>query len=545
MDRHYVIGVDFGTLSGRAILVDARTGHIEAAKERVYSHGVITRMPQDQPLAAGWALQDPADYLEVLEETIPALLWESGVPGEAVAGLGCDVTSCTILPTLEDGTPLCHLPPYRNVPHAYVKLWKHHGATGQAFRIENWARQQEPTLLDRYGGKVPAQWMLPKVLQMLEEAPEVYEQSDLILEATDWLAYQLTGEVSRNTCCAGFKSFWNPKAGYPSKQFLVGLDPRLEDLVPQKLKGKLIEPWERAGFLKREWAERLGLTTDVAVAGGMIDAHAGVLGSGVTRPGQLLMILGTSACHMLLSPQEVAVPGICGSCRNGILPGYYGYEAGQACVGDMLDWFVRGHALMVNGELSREEIARLHTMLSQQAARLEPGESGLVALDWWNGQRTPLVDEQLTGAMVGMTLRTTPAEQYRALLESAAFGARTILELFEKTGILVEEVVACGGIVGKNPLMMQIYADVLNRPIKTAASNQSSALGAAILGAVAAGIWRDAIQGVERMTCPGSVVYTPHPKHVLAYQPLYEIYQKMMEDFSRNGMMHQLSALRN
>lgn len=544
VDRRYVIGVDFGTLSGRAILVDARTGHIEAQRERVYSHGVITRLPQDEPLARGWALQDPDDYLEVLEDTIPGLLRETGIPGEAVAGLGCDATSCTILPALEDGTPLCRLAPYRETPHAYGKLWKHHGAYRQAVRIKDWAEEQEPELLRRYGGKVSAQWMLPKVLQLLEEAPELYERSDLILEATDWLTYQLTDTVSRNTCCAGFKSFWDPESGYPSEKFLTGLDPRLADLVPKKLRGRMTAPWGRAGFLTCEWAERLGLTTNVAVAGGMIDAHASVLGSGITGPDKLLMILGTSACHMLLSPREVKIPGICGSCRDGILPGYYGYEAGQACVGDMLDWFVRGHALTADGGLSREEAAQIHTLLSRQAACLEPGESGLVALDWWNGQRTPLVDDLLTGAMVGMTLRTTPAEQYRALLESAAFGTRRILEFFEVAGISAKEIVACGGIAGKNPLMMQIFADVLDRPIRVAASDQCSALGAAVLAATAAGLWPDLIRCVEKMTRPGEKVYTPNLIRVRAYEPLYQMYLEMSDRFAGNGIMHRLSSLR-
>ena len=301
----YVIGVDFGTLSGRAVLVEADTGRIAGQKEHRYAHGVMTRLPGGEKLADGWALQDPADYLQVLEETIPPLLREAGISGEQVAGLGCDVTSCTILPTLSDGTPLCRLEEYRDHPHAYVKIWKHHSAHTQAQRIESWVTIAAPTLLERYGAKVSSQWMLPKVLQILEEAPEVYRDAELILEAVDWLSFQLTGNLRRNTCCAGFKSFWESEKGYPTQEFFTTLDPRLEDLVPQKLRGAMAAPWEAVGCLTPEWAGRLGLSTHTAVASGIIDAHAGLLGCGITEAGRLMLVLGTSSCHVLLSPREV------------------------------------------------------------------------------------------------------------------------------------------------------------------------------------------------------------------------------------------------
>lgn len=540
----YVIGVDFGTLSGRAVLADVSSGRIIAQKERQYTHGVITQLPGGRPLGAGWALQDPGDYLQVLEETIPALLRETGVPGGHVAALGFDVTSCTILPATEDGTPLCRTEAYRDQPHAYVKLWKHHGAYGQARRIEEWANRQQPDLLKRYGGKVSSQWMLPRVLQILEEAPEIYRESSLILEVVDWLPLQLTGQLRRNTCCAGFKNLWEPDTGYPPEAFFVGLDERLADLVPEKLRGETAAPWEPVGQLTPEWAQRLGLTTDTVVASGIIDAHAGVLGSGVTGPDKLLMILGTSACHLLLSPKEVMIPGICGSCRDSILPGYYAYEAGQACVGDMLDWFVRNN---VPEERKAEADARgltVHQLLTQRASRLAPGESGLLALDWWNGQRTPLVDDQLTGVMVGMTIHTTAAEQYRALLESAAFGTRLILEVFGQAGIDAPEIVACGGIARKNELMMQIYADVLQRPIRVADSDQCSALGAAILAAVAAGIFGDPAQAVQSMTRPGELVYRPQPEHAAVYQAMYQEFKALVSYFGESGVMRNLYALR-
>lgn len=543
-EKKYVIGVDFGTLSGRAVLVEAATGSILGQRECRYPHGVMTSLPGGPDLGSGWAIQDPADYLAVLEGTIPPLLRESGVAGKEVAAIGCDVTSCTILPALGDGTPLCKTAPYVARPHAYVKMWKHHGALHQARRIEAWAKREYPALLARYGGKVSSQWMLPKILQLLEEDPEVYRDCDLILEAVDWLALTLTGTLRRNTCCAGFKSFWSEDAGYPPQEFFTGLDARLKDLVPAKLRGGMAAPWQAVGHLTPDWAKRLGLTTDAVVASGIIDAHAGVLGSGITEPGRLMMILGTSACHILLCAQEVEVPGICGSSKDAILPGLCAYEAGQACVGDMLDWFVRNNVPAAITSAAERQGVTVHQLLTQQADALRPGESGLLALDWWNGQRTPLVDDRLTGMMLGQTLRTTPAQQYRALMEAAAFGAKLVVETLEAAGIRAEEIVACGGIVGKNPVMMQIYADVLERPIRVAASDQCPALGAAVLAATAAGIYETAQAAVQHMTGPGSTVYTPQKEHQPPYRTLYSAYRALTDLFGGGSVMKDVLALR-
>lgn len=540
----YVIGVDFGTLSGRAVLVEAKTGRVVVQEECPYRHGILPQLPGGPPLDHGWAIQDPDDYLQVLEETIPALLRRAGVSGEQVAGLGCDVTSCTILPTARDGTPLCRLKEYHRQPHAYAKLWKHHGAVRQAERIEVWTREKYPDLLRRYGGRVSSQWLLPKVLQLLEEAPEVYQGCDLILEMVDWLSFQLTGQLRRNACCAGFKSFWTPGEGYPPANFFTGLDTRLADLLPKKLRGEAAAPWESVGQLTPEWARRLGLTIRTQVSAGIIDAHAGVLGSGVTEAGRMVMVLGTSACHLLLSPEERMVPGICGSCRDGILPGFYAYEAGQACVGDMLEWLIRSNisSICARGAELNSQLA--HQTLTRQAGLLRPGESGLLALDWWNGQRTPLVNNRLTGVMVGLTLSTTVAEQYRALLEAAAFGGRTIVEVFEKAGLGISEVTACGGIARKNPLMMQIYADVLDRPIRVAASDQCPALGAAALAAAAAGLFQSPLQAVSVISSPRETLYVPQPENAAVYQILYRQYQALTRCFSAGGMMDELTALR-
>lgn len=544
-EKNYVIGVDFGTLSGRAVLVEADTGRIAGQKEHRYAHGVMTRRPGGADLGPGWAIQDPRDYLEVLEKTIPALLRETGTAGEKVAGIGFDVTSCTILPVLGDGTPLCETRDYAAEPHAYIKMWKHHSADRQAGIIEAWAKKQDPALLERYGGKVSSQWMLPKVLQILEEAPEVYRDCERILEVVEWLPLVLTGTLRRNTCCAGFKNFWDPEKGYPDQRFFTGLDQRLQNLVSTKLRGEMAAPWEPVGQLTAEWAGKLGLTTGTVVAAGIIDAHSGILGSGITEPGRLMMILGTSACHMLLWPGEVKVPGICGSCRDGILPGLYAYEAGQACVGDMLDWFVCNQVPGAYAAQAEKRGVTIHQLLTAQAQELRPGESGLLALDWWNGQRTPLVDDRLTGVMLGQTLRTTPAEQYRALMEAAAFGARLVLETFENAGMKAAEIVACGGIARKNELMMQIYADVLGRPIRVADSDQCSALGAAILAAAASGLYETPAQAVQGMTKQGERVYRPNAEHARTYGRLYELYKELSAYFGSGSVMKELLTLRD
>ena len=522
-----VIGVDFGTLSGRAVLVKAENGQIIAQRTADYPHGV------DTSRGKGWALQDPMDYLRVLEQTIPPLLEKA--EGEEVAAIGWDVTSCTMLPAKADGTPLCCLPGFEDHPHAKVKLWKHLAASPQARRIEEAARGTG--LLDRFGGKVSSQWMLPKVLQIIEEAPEVYEAADLFMEAADWLTYVLTGCLSRNRCCAGFKAFW--EEGYP-QDFFSALDPRLGDLS-HKLRGTVLAPWEAAGGLTAEWAERLGLRPGTAVSAGVIDAHAGLPGSGVAESGTLLMAMGTSTCHMLFDETLRTVPGICGAAKDSVLPGLWTYEAGQACVGDLLDWFVSNNVPARETEEAAREGCSIHDHLCRKAAALPPGSGGLLALDWWNGQRSPYVDDRLTGMMLGLTIRTIPAQQYRALMEATAYGSRLIVETFEQGGIPIRDVVACGGISKKNPLMLQIYADVLDRPIAIAREDQTTALGAAILAAAAAGLHETPARAVRAMTAPPETVYLPDRERAARYDTLYGEYRRLAEHFAKCDLvMHRL-----
>lgn len=537
---NYVIGVDFGTLSGRAILTNAQTGQISAESVLDYPHGVMTEQ------GPAWALHDPMDYLVVLEYTIPTLLRESGVRPEDVAAIGWDVTSCTMLPTLADGTPLCKTPEFSEHPHAYVKLWKHLAAAPQARRIEELAQREQPERLADYGGKVSSQWMLPKVLQIVEEAPEVYQAADLFLEVIDWLTLVLTGNLVRSSCGVGFKSFWAQERGYPSEAFLKQLHPALETLFQKQLRGPICHPWEAAGGLTKEWAERLGLCPGTVVAASIIDAHAGLPGSGVAEDGALLMSMGTSTCHMVFSKEKRSVAGICGVSKDSVLPGLYAYEAGQACVGDLLDWFVQNSVPARDTESAKAEGLSVHEHLCAQAESLPPGSNGLLALDWWNGQRSPYVDDRLSGLMIGLTIRSTPAEQYRALMEATAYGSRLILETFEQGGVPIRKVIACGGISWKNPLMLQIYADVLNRPIHVAAQVQTAALGAAIFAAAAARLHDSPEQAILAMTRPAEKTYYPDTIRALRYEELYQEYRALADHFAKEtSLMYRLGAFRH
>ena len=547
----FTIGIDFGTLSGRALLVNTRTGEELASHALDYPHGVMDRqLPDGTPLAPDWALEHPRDYLDVLRETVPRVLKDGGISPEQVVGIGVDFTSCTLIPCLADGTPLCFLPRYASRPHAYCKLWKHHAAQKQANRINETARERGEGFLSRYGGKTSSEWLLPKAWQMLEEDEALYRETDCLMEAGDWVVWQLTGRQTRSSCMAGYKALWKKGEGYPSEEFYRSLDPRLARFPQEKLGGELISIGQRAGVLTPEGADLLGLRPGIPVAAANVDAHVTVPAVKIQEPGNLLAIMGTSTCHMLISREEIPVPGICGVVEDGILPGFYGYEAGQSCVGDHFDWFLR---TCLPGEY-RDEAARqgknLHVFLREKAQALVPGQSGLLALDWWNGNRSILVDADLTGLMLGMTLQTRPEEIYRALIEATAYGTRRIIQNFEENGLEVEEFTASGGISQKDPMTMQIYADVTGKPIRIAGSSQGPALGSAIFAAVAAGAkaggYDTAAQASQRMGKLQDTRYLPNPAHQRVYEELYREYLLLHDTFGTgvNPVMKHLKELR-
>ena len=547
----YSIGVDYGTLSGRALLVNNSTGEEVACAVCEYPHAVMdTSLPSGKKLGVDWALQHPQDYLDVLYRTIPAVLEKSGVDPADVTGIGLDFTACTILPAKKDGTPLCFLPEYADEPHAYVKLWKHHAAQGQANRLNAIAEERNEPWLKNYGGKISSEWAIPKIWQVLEEAPQIYDAADTFIEAADWVVWQLCGKENRNACCAGYKEMWNKKTGYPSKEFFKALDPGLENVVEEKLSLDISPMGARAGGLTSDMSKKLGLKEGIAVAQAIIDAHVFVPAAGIAETGKMLAIMGTSTCHMLLSDKEKQVKGICGVVEDGILPGFFGYEAGQSCVGDHFQWFIDNCLPVSYTDEAMRKGMNLHRYLREKAEKLAPGESGLVALDWWNGNRSCLVDVDLTGLLLGMTLQTKPEEIYRALIEATAYGTRMIIETFREYGVPVNEFYAAGGIAKKDPMTMQIYADVLNIPVRIAGSDQGGALGSAIFGAVAAGSENGGFDSVfdaaSRMGKVLDKVYTPIPAHVEVYNKLFAEYKILHDYFGRgeNDVMKRLKEIK-
>ncbi|MNM77505.1 Ribulokinase [compost metagenome] len=550
--KKYTIGVDYGTQSGRAVLVDLSDGREVADHVTPYPHHVIDeRLPGSGiKLEHDWALQHPGDYLEVLRRSVPAVLKESGIDPADVIGIGIDFTACTMLPVDAQGQPLSFDPELADNPHSWVKLWKHHAAQPEADKINAIAAERGEAFLPRYGGKISSEWMMAKVWQILDEAPEIYEKTDLFLEATDWVIAQMTGNIVRNSCTAGYKAIWHKQDGYPSKAYFKALDPRMEDLTDTKLRGDVIPLGTNAGGLLPEMAEMMGLTPGIAVAVGNVDAHAAVPAVGVVSPGKLVMAMGTSICHMLLGTEEKQVEGMCGVVEDGIIPGLYGYEAGQSAVGDIFEWYVEEALPAYVKEAAEKEGLNVHQWLEREAAAYQPGQTGLLALDWWNGNRSVLVDTDLTGLIVGMTLLTKPQEIYRALLESTAFGTRKIVDAFDQNGVRVDALYACGGLPQKNRLLMQIYADVTNREIFVADSKQTPALGAAMFAAVAAGEaaggYDSILDAAGKMARVKEETFKPIPAHVEVYEKLYQEYSQLHDYFGRgeNDVMKRLKRIK-
>ncbi|MDL4839018.1 ribulokinase [Aquibacillus rhizosphaerae] len=553
MVKKYAIGVDYGTESGRAVLVSLADGREIADHVTPYSHGVIVDKLPESGIEIGfdWALEHPADYIDVLKYSIPAVLKESGIDPSDIIGVGIDFTACTMLPVDRDGEPLMFDPKWKDNPNAWPKLWKHHAAQGEANKLTKIAEKRGEKFLSRYGGKISSEWMIAKVWQVLNEAPEVYDAADRFVEATDWLISKMTSDFVRNSCAAGYKAFWHKQEGYPSKEFFKALDPRLEDLTATKLRGEVLPLGSKAGELTEEIAKLTGLNIGTAVAVGNVDAHAAVPAMGVTSPGKLVMSMGTSICHMLLGTEEKQVEGMCGVVEDGIIPGFYGYEAGQTAVGDIFAWFVKQAVPAYVLEAANKEEVNEHQWLEQKASEYKPGETGLLALDWWNGNRSVLVDTELSGLLIGATLQTKPEEIYRTLLEATAFGTRKIIDAFQDNGVAVDELYACGGLPQKNKLLMQIYADVTNRTIKIAASTQTPALGAAMFGAVAAGAdkggYDSIVDAAGKMARIKDEAITPIPENVAIYEKLYQEYSRLHDYFGRgeNDVMKRLKFIRS
>lgn len=547
----YALGLDFGTESARALLVDVADGREVATAVAPYPHGVVDEaLPDGTRLPHDWALQDADDYWSALDVIVPAVLREGDISAEQVIGLGVDFTASTVVPTTTEGIPLSRIPELRGQPHAWTKLWKHHGAERHAERLNAAAMEREERFLIRYGRKTSSEWLHAKAWQLLEEAPDLYDTAACLVEGGDWVVWQLTGQLSRSACQAGYKALWSRADGYPSPEFLGVLNPRLADLERDKLRGEVLPVGRKAGGLTQEAASRLGLQLGTAVAVSIIDAHAAVPAAGVSGPGKMLVILGTSGCHIVLGEEDVCFPGIQGVVQDGVLPGYFGYEAGQPATGDILAWYTRhGAPAATTGEAERRGLTT-HELLTERAAALHPGEVGLLALDWWNGNRSVLMDADLTGVLVGLSLDTRPEHIYRALIEGTAFGTRIILENFEQHGVSIQELIAAGGLAERNELLMQIYSDVTGRPLSVTRSGQACALGAAIFGAVAAGStvggYDSLPEAVARMGGVKERTYTPDPVAHLRYTELYRLWQELHGFFGdrERRILQRLKSLR-
>jgi L-ribulokinase len=532
------VGIDFGTESARAVLVDVANGRELATAVHRYSNGVIEgSLPDGGPeLEPDWALQDPDDYLASMGRTVQGVLAESGLDPSQVVGVGIDFTACTMLPATAEGVPLCRLPELRAEPHAWVKLWKHHAAQPEADRINALAAERGEPWLPRYGGRTSSEWFVAKSLQILDEAPAIYDQADRLIEAADWVIWQLSGVETRNSCTAGYKALWSKREGFPSSEFYGALDPRFSDLVDSKMQRRISPLGDCAGLVTAEAAALTGLAPGTPVAVANVDAHVSAPAVTVVTPGRLVAVMGTSTCHIALCADELPVRGFCGVVEDGVVPGLFGYEAGQTAVGDMFAWWVRTMS-------AGDDAPAVHERLEREAAALRPGESGLVALDWWNGNRSILVDADLTGLLMGATLATGPAEIYRALLEATAYGTRVIIETLEEAGVAVEEIVACGGLPFQNRLLMQLTADITGRRVLVAGSKQAPALGSAMFGAVAAGAGAGGhatiTDAARAMAHLGPDVYQPDRAAASVYDEGYAIYRELHDLYA-----HESSAMR-
>src|ERR1017187_332689 len=543
----YVVGVDFGTLSGRALVARVSDGAELGTAVHEYRHGVMDRaLPATgEPLPPDWALQDPEDYRDVLRRAVPAAVERAGIDPSAVTGIGTDFTACTVLPAAADGTPLCQLPGLAGRRHAYPKLWKHHAAQPQADRINALAHERGEPWIGRYGGEVSAEWEFAKARQLLEEDPDIYQRTGRWIEAADWIIWQLTGTETRNACTAGYKGI-RQDGHYPSREFLAALDPDFAGFAADKLEHPILALGARAGSLTAEAADWTGLPEGIAVAVGNVDAHVTAPAAAAIAPGQMVAIMGTSTCHVMNGAALAEVPGMCGVVDGGIVTGRWGYEAGQSGVGDLFAWVAEHAAPPAYRDEAKQRGISVHDLLSEQAARQPAGAHGLIALDGLNGNRSVLVDHHLSGGIVGLTLASRAPDIYRAVVESTAFGTRVIIDAFGESGVPVTELVIAGGLM-RNEFVMQVYADVTRRPLSIIGSGQGPALGSALHAAVAAGAYPDVPAAAAAMGGKRTAAYTPDPAAADVYDELYAEYLLLHDYFGRgaNEVMHRLRAIRD
>ena len=544
----YTIGIDFGSLSGRALLVSVDDGREIAESVYEYPHAVCDRFVPDTniPLGDNFALQHPRDYIDVLSNAIPDVMAKAGIGADDIVGIGIDFTSCTMLPVFADGTPVCFDERFSRDAHAYVKLWKHHASQSAATQINELAKERGEEWISRYGNFIDSEWFFPKLLETAQKSPAVYDAADYFLDAGDWIVWQLTGSQARSYPFAAYKAMYNLENGFPSKEYFKALDPKIENVVEEKLVNELLPIGSLAGGLCERMAGLTGLRVGTPVATAFLDAYAAIPAIGAVHDGDMLAVMGTSMPMLLVSSENKRVPGICGVMKDGMVPGLYGYEAGICCMGDHFAWFTENCVPDSYKQEAKAKGISVIAYLTEKAEALAVGESGLIALDWWNGNRSTLIDADLSGLFVGLTLSTRPEEMYRALIEATAFEAKHIIENYRRHGVNVGDFIACGGISHKNTFLMQIYADVLGMEIKTVESTQTPARGSAILGALAAGVYPDYVSASEAMKSPVRDIYRPDPAKTTVYNELFAEYEKLYDYFGRgeNNVMKKLRTIR-
>ena len=554
MTIKYTVGVDFGTLSSRAVVVNLNNGEVVSSAVKDYPDAVIDETLPGTAIKLGndWALQNPNDYYYCFIETVSQAVKDAmkTISKDDIIGVAIDFTSCTVLPVTKDGTPLMDIKEWHDNPHAWVKLWKHHAAQGQADRLNAIARNRDEKWLQYYGGKISSEWLFPKLMQIVEEAPKVYKAMDRFMEATDWMTWQLTGKEKRNATTAGYKAIWNAETGFPSKDFFKALNPLMENVIEEKIGTTFYPVGTKAGGLIETVAKATGLNTGIAVAVGNVDAHVSVAPTGVVKPRTMLNIMGTSTCDITLGDKEIPVPGMCGVVKDGAVPGYYAYESGQNAVGDIFAWFVKNQVPERYFKEAEEKKLNIHQLLEEKAKKLQIGESGLIALDWWNGNRSILVDADLTGLILGMNLDTKPEEIYRALIEATAFGKRLIIDTFESNGVPIDNLTVCGGLPHKNDMLNQIYADITGKEIFISQHKQAPAIGAAMFAAVAAGKEASGYSSIQeaskKMARLKEKSIKPIPENVKRYEAIYKEYVILHDYFGRgtNDIMKHLKKIK-
>ncbi|MGW7879900.1 ribulokinase [Staphylococcus shinii] len=539
----YSIGVDFGTGSGRAFLINTENGKIEGQYIKNYTHGTIEGTLGGEKLPQSFALQNGNDYMEVIETGIPAILEKTDISPSEIVGIGIDFTSSTVIFVDEQMEPIHNKAGFQDNPHAYVKLWKHHGAQDEADLLFKTALEAKNRWLGYYGFNVSSEWMIPKIMEVNNKAPEVMAVTANIMEAGDWIVNRLTGQNVRSNCGLGFKSFWEEETGFHYDLF-DKVDSDLSDIVRTKVDAPVVNIGDSVGTLSKEMADKLGLSQDTQVSPFIIDAHASLLGIGSEKDKEMTMVMGTSTCHLMLNKEQHKVPGISGSVKGAIIPDLYAYEAGQTAVGDLFEYIAKQAPYDYVKVAESREIS-IFDLLNEKASKLYPGESGLIALDWHNGNRSVLSDSNLKGSIFGMSLQTKHEEIYRAYLEATAFGAKMIMQQYQGWQMEVDHVFACGGIPKKNGLLMEIYANILNKKITIIDSEYAPAIGAAILGSICGGAHPDFNSAIKAMKEPVLYQVEPDPQQVRIYKKLFSAYKELhdLHGYKKARIMRNVSAL--